>query len=446
MQFHSTFALSMITCLGLIACGDDSDAVDEASGTPSSGVSSSSSGSGASSAGGGGQGGAGAQGGAGPGVGGSAGGGGTAGAGGSSPCHGEPGAADKDRFVVVGHPYDAESNPAQDYEVLSLSSAGDLATTGTHFTMGRPADSTIVFTPDGALGFAVQDDGSIGAFAIDAAGAVTVLQSEYNPGFYATSLTMSADGTQLYVVDPNFPNNGGGVYRVGIACDGSLTDEGRLLESKSAQALLPLPGGDSLLAARGALGSVGVAHAHRITLDPPALVQSVDVFGDDDAILSWATLTHDGKFALLGDNSAFSGVPNRVGVVEVTAGGLATTQVLSDIEDPYAIAASPFDDAALVVSGFGDALWVLDYDAAASEPFSVRGEVEYVGGSPQLPGSLAMVERGALEGRVLIADIRGVFVVDFQPGAVVEDLGITTLGDGIGDGIEDIVVGIGVQP
>jgi hypothetical protein len=439
MQFHSTFALTLITCLGLTACGDDSEAVDDASGTSTSGGPSSS-GSGASSAGG--QGGAGAQGGAGSGGGGSAGEGGTAGAGGRSVCHDDPGAADKDRFVVVGHPYDAQSNPANDYEVLSLSSTGDLATTGTHFAMGRPSDSTIVFTPDGALGFAVQDDGSIGAFAIDATGAVTVLESAFPASFYATSLTMSADGTRLYVVDPNFPENGGGVYRVRIACDGSLTDEGRLLESKSARALLPLPGGDSLLAARGALGSVGIAHAHRITVEPPVLVQSVDVFGDDDAILSWATRTHDGKFALLGDNSAFSGVPNRVGVVEITAGGLAAGQVLPDIEDPYAIATSPFDDAALVVSGFGDALWVLDYDPAAPQPFSLRGEVEYEAGAPQLPGALAMVDRGALEGRVLIADVRGVFVVDFQPGAVVEDFGVTDLGGGV----EDIVVGIGVQP
>lgn len=441
MHFRSTFALGLLASLGFIACSDESDPVDDASATSSSGTPSSS-GSGASSAGGGGQGAAGGQGGAGPGVGGSGGDGGTGVGGGSAACHADPGPADKDRFVIVGHPYDTQGGPANEYQVLSLSSNGDLAATETFFTMGRPSDRNIVFTPDGELGFAVQDDGTIGVFSIDAAGAVTVVDSAFEGSFYATSLTMSADGTTLYVVDQNFPNNGGGVYRVSIACDGSLTDEGRLFESKSARAWLPLPGGDGLLAARGAFGSTGVAHAHRIGGDPPALVQSVDVFGDDDAILSWAALTHDGKFALIGDNSGFSGVPNRVGVVGITVGGIAATQVLPDIEDPYSIATSPFDDAALVASGFGDALFVLDYDPAAAEPFSLRGELEYVAGSPQLPGALAMVERGALEGRVFIADVRGLFVVEFQPGAVIEDFGIENLGDGI----EDIVVGVGVQP
>ena len=49
---------------------------------------------------------------------------------------------------------------------------------------------------------------------------------------------------------------------------------------------------------------------------------------------------------------------------------------------------------------------------------------------------------GPLDGRVLIADVRGVFVVDFHPGAVVEDAGLIDLGGGT----EDIVVGVGVQP
>jgi hypothetical protein len=85
---------------------------------------------------------------------------------------------------------------------------------------------------------------------------------------------------------------------------------------------------------------------------------------------------------------------------------------------------------------------VLDYDPAAAQPFTVRGELAYAAGGPQLPGALAMVERGALDGRVLIADVRGLFVVDFHPGAVVEDAGLTDLGGGT----EDIVVGVGVQP
>jgi hypothetical protein len=72
----------------------------------------------------------------------------------------------------------------------------------------------------------------------------------------------------------------------------------------------------------------------------------------------------------------------------------------------------------LACTGCGD-----DPDPAAAQPFTVRGELAYAAGGPQLPGALAMVERGALDGRVLIADVRGLFVVDFRAGAVVEDAG-----------------------
>ena len=84
---------------------------------------------------------------------------GSGGAGGGESCHGTLRPADAERFVVVGHPYDANAAPANVYEVLRLSSAGELLRSGSTVSLGRPADRPIVFTPDGALGFAVQDDG-----------------------------------------------------------------------------------------------------------------------------------------------------------------------------------------------------------------------------------------------------------------------------------------------
>jgi hypothetical protein len=356
----------------------------------------------------------------------------------------DPGPDDKDRFVVVGHPYDDAVDPDGSYEVLALSSAGVLTTTGTRFPMGPPADEAIVFTPDGEIGFAVQDDGTLGVFRLDAAGVPTVLDAAFSDGgFYAGALTMSEDGGTLWVVDPNFPENGGGVYGVSIACDGTLTGTGRAFEAKSGAAYFDLGGGHAFLAARGALGSTEVAHAHRIAFDPtPGLVASVDAFGDDEAILSWAALARGGRHVLLGDNSAFASSPNRVAAVEITTGGLAASQLLTGIDDPYSIAMSPFDDAAIVTSGFGDAIYVLDYDPSAAAPLSIRGELAYAGSGPQLPGALAMVTRGGLDGRVFIADVRGVYVVRFGAGADVEDLDVFDLGGGV----ENVVAGIGVVP
>jgi hypothetical protein len=172
-------------------------------------------------------------------------------------------------------------------------------------------------------------------------------------------------------------------------------------------------------------------------------VDGVDAFPDDDAIVSSAAITPDGRYALIGDNSAFSGVPNRVAVVAVEAAGLTATQVLSPIEDPYALVASPHGDAALVVSGFGEELIVLGYDPNdLSTPFSIDGPPIYQGGPPGLPGKAVLIDRGDLRGRVLLTEYNGVRQVTFQPGGSVLDHGLTTFGAGM----ENNVGAIGVQP
>jgi hypothetical protein len=370
-------------------------------------------------------------------------GGGSTGTGGGAACVRAAGPVDAPRFVVIGHPFDAQGNDSPDYEVLSLSPAGVLAQTGTHFAMGTAADSEIVFTPDGKLGFAAQDDGSLGAFRMHDDGQVEVITAAFPASFYASRVVMSPEGDHLLVLDENFPVNGGGVYRVDIGCDDTLTDKGRLFESKSAHGLGFLGGSDVILAAREALGAAPVDTALRITLGAaPKLVAAVDAFGHADAIVSTLTLTRDGKFALIGDNSGFASTPNSVAVIGIDPGGISVTQNLPMIEDPYSLQASPFNDAALVVSGFGDAFFVLDYAPAAAAPFSLRGKLPYVGVHPQVPGASVMVKRGALDGRVLVVEVRGVFQVQFAPQGVVTDLGLFDLAGGI----EAIASSIGVQP
>jgi len=342
----------------------------------------------------------------------------------------------------VGHPFDDAEDPNGSYEVLALSTAGELSQTGHKFHMGRAEERPIVFSPNGELGFAVQKDGSVGVFRLASDGTPTVISPGEQGDFYADALRWSAAGP--YVVDGNFPKNGGGLYQLLVACDASLMASPRLFDAKNARDLfIDAASGDVLLAARAALGSTEVAHVHRLTLGtPPSLVASKDAFGDDEASTSFAARTRIGRHVIVADNASFSEVPNRVAAVEVTTNGLGAVQTLSGFDDPYAIAVSPFDDAIVVTSGFGNGIFVVDYDPQAAAPLSLRGELDYVGTSPQLPGALATVERGPLDGRVLIADVRGVYSVQFAPGAQVQDLGVFELGPGS----EAIVVGIGVQP
>jgi hypothetical protein len=341
------------------------------------------------------------------------------------------------RKIVVSHPYTASSDPANVYRVLSLSADGALTATDTTFELGRSTLGEIVFTPDGEVGLVAQEDGSLGVFRFDDTGAPVVVHARFDGAFYAAKVVMSAGGDVAYVLDNQWRENGGGIYRVAIGCDGTLTDLGRWAPSKLPAALhvfgeravvaaadwdASLPGEDAQLVAWG---------------DPPARTAGADAFGDDDAIVAGTALTADARFFLVGDNSQFSGVANRIAVVQITDDALAPVQVLTPFEDPIALVASPFDDVVLALSGFGDAAFVIDRDDDAAQPFTVRGELDYVGASPQLPG--AAVLAGDL---ALVAENVGVRRVRFEGGGTVTDLGLTALGDGV----EAIVGTLGVTP
>lgn len=346
--------------------------------------------------------------------------------------------------MVVGHGFDQQGNKGTDYEVLTLSSQGALTRNGKHFAMGNPTDREIVFTPDGELGFAVQDDGTIGVFRLHADGTVDVLEAHHQGTYYADRVVMSPAGDHFFVVDPDFQASGGGIYRVDIGCDDGLIEKGLVVATKSASDLVSL-GADEVVLAAKEVPSVTVGDTvARIDLSEasPTAKASAHPFVDVDAIVSDLALTHDGKFALIGDNSGFSATPNSVSFIPVTAAGLGTAASVGDLEDPFAIATSPFDDAAIVVSGFGDALFVLGYDPSKAAPFTTKGELTYKTTGPQVPGATTMVGRGTLAGRVMIADVRGVYQAQFAGQGVVTDLDIVDFGGGT----ENTVSSIGVVP
>jgi hypothetical protein len=365
---------------------------------------------------------------------------------GGGSCPRLPGPADGVRKVVVAHPYDANSAPSNRYEVLELSATGALTATGTSFELGRAPFGEIAFTPDGQVGIVAQDDGSLGVFRFDEAGAPVVVHAGFGGSFYAAHVVMDRAGARAYVVDTNWRENGGGVYVVRIGCDGALTDEGLLVASKLPAALAFTPDGThALLAATDVLASPAGHDAHLLAwgAGAPALLAGADAFGDDEAIIGGAALTHDGRYFLIGDNQGISkSPPNRVAVVELVGETLVPRQVVTPLLDPFAIVPSPFDDQVLVVSGFGDAIFALAYTPGATPPLGSPAELAYTGAGPQLPGNAVMVGRGTLTGRVLIAENQGVRQVQFVDGAAPMDLGLTTTGSGVAA----ITGALGVQP
>jgi hypothetical protein len=359
-----------------------------------------------------------------------------------------PAAPDATRVVVVSHPYDPSGNPSSKYEALTLASDGTLAKTGHTFSLGRSSSGKMAFTADGKIGIVPDEDGDLGVVRFDEAHAPTVVHAKFHGSFYATVVSVEPGGESALVLDYDTRQNGGGIYRVKIGCDGTLTDEGLIAPSKLPAAIGWLTDGvHAVLAAEDVLDSPAHADADLLAFGPtPSVLAGADAFGDDDAIVSSLAVTHDEKFALVADDSQFGTVPPRIAVVGVGATSLTAVSVLQQaddsITDPVDLATSPYDDAALVVSGFDNAIFALAYDPSSGTPFTPAGEISYVGQAPQLPLVAVEITRGALNGLVLVSENTGVRPVRFEPGGQITDLGLFSLGDGL-----DALTGsMGVSP
>ncbi|MBI3179487.1 MAG: hypothetical protein HYZ27_07475, partial [Deltaproteobacteria bacterium] len=286
------------------------------------------------------------------------------------------------RHLVVARPY-SEPNGAYTnrWEVLPLAADGTLGKVVASFEMGRAHAGHVIFRPDGALGVAPGADGTLGVFALAADGQVTVLASALDPGAYVSDVVF--DGDRLLLVDGNWPENGGGIYAASLGCDGAIGPAERLYPTKLATHLVVQTGPERV---RGNQHLVAAKQAVDTTLGTLHLVAEEDsgwtrlagaaLFPDDFAILSALAVTRDGRFALVGDNQAFDPADNRIGFALLAANNLTPSGIVTPLEDPYDLVASPYDDAVLVVSGLADAVRILDYDATRTPPFLDAGEVD----------------------------------------------------------------------
>jgi hypothetical protein len=348
------------------------------------------------------------------------------------------------RTVLISHPFDAAGDAASLFEVLSLAVDGTLTrpTPNVTFSMGPASTSSIVFTPDGKVALVAQDDGTVGVVRFDASGPV-VVHAAFKGPFYAGSIAVDPSGAHAYVLDADTANNGGGVYQVDIACDGSLTSKGLVVPGGTANQMAFVPTTSrAVLAAGGAFNSPDGSDVDLVDFGgaTPSLVASGSGFVDGGAIVSSIAVMPDGKFAIAADDGIIVG--NRLAAIALpsmeNAGILATP-------NPAALVASPFDNAALLLnSDTSDAIRIVSYAPDAASPFSIVGEITYVNPKPQLPSFASLIDRGTLKGRVLIAENTAVRQVAFEPDAGIVDVAYLNFDhDG---GLDEIVGVIGVSP
>jgi hypothetical protein len=358
---------------------------------------------------------------------------------------GVPAAADRTRYVVVAHPYTSDGSPSPMFEVLSVTSDGTLSRfePARTFSLGdRMPFGVISFTPDGEIGIAPLDNGNLGVFRIDADGMPTVVDPDFDGAFYADRVVMDPSGERAYVIDRNTRDNGGGIYSVTIACDGTLTD-GDLVAAANAPGGFGLAGTSAVLAARDVLDSPTTGddvHLLDWSSATPTVTGGGDAFGDDTQVFSGFALSHDGGTGFIGDSNVVG--TNRIAVVGVGTSDITPLKIL-DLTDPSSIVASPFGDVALVSSSQppDEGLYVLDKQGPAST-WQIAGELTYMGANPQLPGDAVMIAAGQLTGHVFVSELSNMRQVAFQNTGEVEDLGSLTFGDGL----EEILGAIGITP
>ena len=239
---------------------------------------------------------------------------------------------DAPRIVAVSHPFPADGGSRDDrYELFTLASDGTLTPRNVEFRMGRAsvASGAIAFTPDGKVGLAPQDDGSLGVFRVEPDGGVTVVHAAFSGGFSAGQVLVDPAGTRAYVTDFNVQANGGGLYAVDIGCDGSLSNSRRVLAGDNASAATWLvPGSRALVAARSLGSSPAGQDLHLVDPDTGTVLSSAAGFPDRDGIPPSVSASADGRWVALPDNSYFVD-PQRVAFFELVAGQLVARQLLT---------------------------------------------------------------------------------------------------------------------
>jgi len=321
-----------------------------------------------------------------------------------------------DRLVLAGLPYDSAGAPSPRWAALHLEATGEIRDEGARFDWGRNPLGEVRWTPDGSLGLMATQDGGLARFDGVAGEPLTEARGDW----YAQDVWIEPSGEIAWITDPNWPDNGGGLYRAAIDCEtGELGDAERVLETKLAAELV-VDGERAWVVSRTDAGFVGL----EVDLAAGTAVEVGVLFPDDSVI---ADVVLSGGFLLASDHAEFTANPNRVAALDLSTG---TTQVLNDVLD--AVSLIDGGGGVLAVSGYGNSVrWL----ANSGGVWSAGGPPAWSGPAPQLPGRAVPIDGG-----VLLAENQGIRALWFDE--PIADEGVLWGGSGF----EAIVGGLGVRP
>jgi len=346
-------------------------------------------------------------------------------------CSFEPGPADRDRVVLLGHPFAAEvGEHGTEVRGLTLYSEGDLVDDGVRLDVGtRPRQ--IALLPGGKLALVLGEDGALVAVHVAGAGRLEVVDRVALPSASYGSLTL-ADGGETAFVSGSNSTATGGISTVEVACDGSLTlldDHFYPLRLTDALTLLP---GERRALVRGGQALFDPEDHHDLRLlervpDGWHEQVAIDLFVDHVSTAGIG-LAPDGLWALVPNHSIFSDEGSQVAVVDIGEDTLDERQRLLELRDPQRLQFAPDGSTVLLTLAEPGAVVVL---VAGDDGVEEAARVGGIG----LADQMAAVERGSLAGLVLLPSVDpaggpNVAMLQITGPGEVRDLGQLELGRG----------------
>ena len=308
---------------------------------------------------------------------------------------------EQNQRLFFSTPYDTEGLPSELWRVAEVQ--GNDLVLFDELELGRSTRGELRFS--GNYGIVALDNGTVSTIDVSDGG-TQLLEVQKDLGVYASAVWPAGGGTVL-IVDENWPENGGGLYRCELDVNLELTEPELLVSSKNGFDIRPY-GPGWIYAAREVDGQSG--QIHFLNRDGE-LERSVEMFGDDEAIFSALSLS--GGSVYLADNAEFSSGPNRVARYHLESEEVDQIQVL----DPVALIEGKFAGELLVVSGYGNAIYLWGQQLQ---------EIAYEGDSPQLPTSAVRNLNSAGEGKIYITENQGIRAVS----AAGKDAGLVLNGSG----------------
>ena len=247
-------------------------------------------------------------------------------------------------FLIYATPYDSEGNQANLWHLQPKD--GETV----DFLMGRSIAGRVHISNDGSWGAVAQGDGTLGIFRYED-GRVSVLETGIavetdEERIYASTLWLDSQTGTLWITDPNWPENGGGLFRATLNCDtGGIVEVQKVFSSKNGYAVRPI--GEEWMY----LGRERNGEPYQLSIfdDQGDVIAQGNAFDDDESIFS--ALDGEGSNILVADNNEFSSIPTRISHLNWDGNTISQVQTLN-LEDPVGI--SIIDDWAIIASGYGN--------------------------------------------------------------------------------------------